>query len=571
MKTMRQKLLVVLIAIITLITSTGAVHAAPSHGTIDIQILNVSDWHGQLDPLVVGTSQVGGAAVLAAYFQADRAANPNTITLTAGDAFGATPPISGFFGDVPTIEAMNLMGFQVDTLGNHNFDGGIAHLQGLIDIADFQYVSANLKNRDDNLTGVDDFKIFDFNGVKVAIIGLTNPEAPQLVFPGNFGTIVPTDPVKAALKARNAAKDAGADIVIVITHMGVTGFDGNGAPFGPLVDFAQAVNNGNGKKPKIDVIVGDHTDIQFKGIINGALVYENRSKGLTYAKATLTVDTANHKILSKDATFVTPFVAAVTADPTIAALVNSYRTQLAPILNTGVGFSSVFIPRADACFTGIANDPSATGRRCESLVGNVVTDSLRSRYGTDFALTNAGGLRANLTCPTTDSATDFCPAYTPPPYPITRGQVLTVLPFGNVAATLSINGAELKSMLERGVSAMPSVDGRFAQVSGLCFTYDISAPAGGRVTGAVHQALDGSCTGAAVDLTAGSTYTITTNDFTASGGDGYPNFASRMVTREILDQVLADYITAAGTISPSIQGRIVCTTSGATACPVITP
>lgn len=571
MKTMRQKLLVVLIAIITLITSTGAVHAAPSHGTIDIQILNVSDWHGQLDPLVVGTSQVGGAAVLAAYFQADRAANPNTITLTAGDAFGATPPISGFFGDVPTIEAMNLMGFQVDTLGNHNFDGGIAHLQGLIDIADFQYVSANLENRDDNLTGVDDFKIFDFNGVKVAIIGLTNPEAPQLVFPGNFGTIVPTDPVKAALKARNAAKDAGADIVIVITHMGVTGFDGNGAPFGPLVDFAQAVNNGNGKKPKIDVIVGDHTDIQFKGIINGALVYENRSKGLTYAKATLTVDTANHKILSKDATFVTPFAAAVTADPTIAALVNSYRAQLAPILNTGVGFSTVFIPRADACFTGIPNDPSAAGRRCESLVGNVVTDSLRSRYGTDFALTNAGGLRANLTCPTTDSATDFCPAYTPPPYPITRGQVLTVLPFGNVAATLSINGAELKSMLERGVSAMPSVDGRFAQVSGLCFTYDISAPAGSRVTGAVHQALDGSCTGAAVDLTAGSTYTIATNDFTASGGDGYPNFASRMVTREILDQVLADYITATGTISPSIQGRIVCMTSGATACPVITP
>jgi 2',3'-cyclic-nucleotide 2'-phosphodiesterase (5'-nucleotidase family) len=126
-------------------------------------------------------------------------------------------------------------------------------------------------------------------------------------------------------------------------------------------------------------------------------------------------------------------------------------------------------------------------------------------------------------------------------------------------------------MLENGVSAMPAVNGRFPEVSGLCFTYDISAPVGSRVTGAVRQAADGTCTGAPVDLTAASTYTIAENDFMANGGDGYPNFASRMVTREIMDQVLADYVTASSPLSPSIQGRIVCTTSGATVCPVVTP
>jgi len=196
---------------------------------------------------------------------------------------------------------------------------------------------------------------------------------------------------------------------------------------------------------------------------------------------------------------------------------------------------------------------------------------MRTRYGVDFAITNSGGLRANLTCPTVDNPSDFCPSYAPPPFPITRGQVLTVLPFGNVVVTLSVNGAELKSMLERGVSAMPGVDGRFAQVSGLCFTYDISAPIGSRVIGAVRQAADGSCTGATVDLTASSTYTIAENDFMANSGDGYPNFASRMVTREIMDQVLADYVGANSPIGPSIQGRIACTTSGATACPVVVP
>ncbi len=80
-------------------------------------------------------------------------------------------------------------------------------------------------------------------------------------------------------------------------------------------------------------------------------------------------------------------------------------------------------------------------------MGDLAADALRVTYSTDFAITNSGGLRADLTCPTTDIATDFCPAYTPPPYPITRGSVLGVLPFGNVVATVSINGAELKAYL----------------------------------------------------------------------------------------------------------------------------
>jgi 2',3'-cyclic-nucleotide 2'-phosphodiesterase (5'-nucleotidase family) len=211
------------------------------------------------------------------------------------------------------------------------------------------------------------------------------------------------------------------------------------------------------------------------------------------------------------------------------------------------------------------------GRTCESLVGNLVTDAMRTTYGADFAITNSGGLRADLTCPTTDNAGDFCPPYTPPPFPITRGQALSVLPFGNIVVTLQVNGAELKTMLENGVSRMPAVDGRFPQVSGLCFTYDISAPAGSRVTGAVRQAADGTCTGPAVDLTAGTTYTILENDFMGNGGDGYPNFASRMATLDIMDQVVADHITATTPISPAIQGRITCTTTGATACPVVVP
>jgi 2',3'-cyclic-nucleotide 2'-phosphodiesterase (5'-nucleotidase family) len=150
--------------------------------------------------------------------------------------------------------------------------------------------------------------------------------------------------------------------------------------------------------------------------------------------------------------------------------------------------------------------------------------------------------------------------------------VLAVLPFGNVAATLSVTGAELKTFLENGVSRMPGVDGRYPQVSGLCFTYDISSPAGSRVTTVVRQAADGSCTGALIDLSAATTYTLATNDFVAAGGDGYPNVASRMTTREILDAVVAAYAAAKSPIEPTLQGRIACTDSNpsdAKTCPTL--
>ena len=315
----------------------------------------------------------------------------------------------------------------------------------------------------------------------------------------------------------------------------------------------------------VDAVIGDHSDFQVISTRpNGVLVTENRSKGVRFTRPRLVIDTNTKQVIYKTADFHKPWDIGMTPDPDIQARIDELNSQLAPIFNTVIGDSTRFIPRADACGNG-------AGRTCESLVGDVTADSMRITYNTDFAITNSGGLRADLTCPTTDNPNDFCPSYTPPPYPITRGQVLTVLPFGNVVVTLSVNGAELKTMLENGVSTMPAVAGRFPQVSGLCFTYDISAPAGSRVTAAVRQAADGSCTGAPVDLTAASTYTLAENDFMANGGDGYPNFISRVTTQDFMDQVLSNYISANTPISPAIQGRIDCTTSDTTACPVVTP
>jgi 2',3'-cyclic-nucleotide 2'-phosphodiesterase (5'-nucleotidase family) len=302
------------------------------------------------------------------------------------------------------------------------------------------------------------------------------------------------------------------------------------------------------------------------------LVTETPNAGFRFNRVRLTIDTRTKSVIYKTADYHKPWNIGVTPDAAIQAMINDLNAQLAPILNTVIGSSTVAIPRADSCGRG-------DGRLCESLIGDVTMDAMRATYSTpgnpiDFAITNSGGLRADLTCPATNLPDDFCPAFTPPPYPITRGSVLGVLPFGNVAFTVSISGAELKTYLENGVSAMPSANGRFPQVSGLCFRYEITAAAQSRVTSVVRQAADGTCTGPAVDLTVGSTYRIVQNDFMATGGDGYPNVFARGTTQELMDEVLADYITANTPLSPALQGRIQCTdANGATApnCPVPVP
>jgi len=537
----------------------------------ELTVLQISDYHGQLVPLseaadsVGPTFAIGGSAFLKSWFDVYRAeAKEGVITVAGGDSEGATPPISNFFGDKPTVEIMNMMGFTSDGLGNHNFDRGQTYLRTeLIPLAKFPFLTSNIVDPSTGKTPPEwkPSATWNFEGFKLGVVGFSNSDLTTLIFPGNLDPFVVTDAATAMNAEVARLRSKGIKMVIAVGHEGATDGTFNN-PTGPLLDLADSLTG-------VDAVLGDHTDFQTITIrpTNGVLVTENRSKGIRFTRLRLVLDASTQSVVYKTADWHKPWDIGVTPDPAIQTKINDLNAQLAPILGTVIGSSTRFIPRADAC-------GNSAGRTCESLVGNVTADAMRVKYsptGVEFALTNSGGLRADLTCPTTDNPSDFCPPYVPPPYPISRGQVLGVLPFGNVVVTLLVNGAELKTMLENGVSTMPAVQGRFPQVSGLCFTYDISAPAGSRVTGAVRQASDGNCTGAQVDLTSASTHKIAENDFMASGGDGYPFFTPRVTTQDIMDQVLADYITANSPVAPAIQGRIVCTTTGATACPVVTP
>ena len=537
-----------------------------------VTFLDFSDWHGQLPPLteaadnVAGTGaanptfSIGGAAFLKPWFDIYRAENggeDETLTVTAGDDVGATPPISNFFGDKPAIHAQNRMGVDAGGLGNHNFDRGQQYLrQELIPLADYPYLSANVVDALGRTPREwQPFHVFNVNGVKVGLIGFTNDDAPTLVNPNAFAPFQVTNSTQAVNQWASFIRSQGlARVVVAMGHHGATGGTLDN-PTGPIVDLADNVRG-------VDAVIGDHTDFQMITLRpNGVMAIENRSKGIRFTRLKLLVDSSG--VVYKTADFHRPWNIGITPDPVMQNAMNQLNAQLAPIMSRVIGQSTTPIPRSDAC-------GNAAGRTCESKIGNVVTDAMRKTYLTDFAITNSGGLRADLTCPVPDVADDFCPSYTPPPWLITRGQVFTVLPFGNVVVTLQVSGPELKAHLENGVSRMPAVDGRFPQVSGLCFTYDIAAPAGSRVTSAQRTDAAGNCNGPAVNL-AGGTYALAENDFMAQGGDGYPNDFGKATTRDVMDQVVADYIEANSPISPAIQGRIKCADSNGSVAPNCPP
>jgi 5'-nucleotidase len=556
---------------------------------VTIQILNVSDWHGNADPV----GNVGGAWNISARWQQDRLAYP-TLTVTAGDDFGATPALSNFFNEEPADKAERLMGIQVNTLGNHNFDRGVAHLQQMIDLAgaptsaaapgtSYRYVSANLKNLTGNLTGVAPVAYFNVAGAKVAVIGITNEEAPTVVLPGSFGTVEVTDGVVAANKFARIARQAKADVVIVVTHKGVRNLTGT---TGELIDFASDLEPG-----LVDVVLGDHTDVQFSGTINGILVHENRSFGGTYAKTLLTIQPGASgqagSVTAKSVTFVAPGPAGALGsnntsctggspvpafcDQAIVDMLVPYRQQLAALLDGQIGTTTEPFKRG-------AN----IERRQEVPLGNLLADGMRWRYGTQLALMNSGGIRSqlpacsylpqNLTLrrgnwntgatppPFTEVGT--CAGYAAgPPHDIVLGDVFTVLPFGNILNTRTVTGVQIWQAMENGVSRIVAdgtgTDGRFPQISGFKFTFHyVSAtgcsapktPGGSDWTVCVPSRVTSVALSDGTPIPYDSTtYTMALPNFVNLGGDQYFMFNDGQgATQELDAVVMKEYMQAFG-------------------------
>ena len=526
-----------------------------------VQVLQLSDLHGAIE----GTSF--GAALLTSNWAADRTANAATVSLSSGDNIGAAPPISTEFEELPTIEALNLMKLDASVFGNHEHDRNIDHLNKMIGASDFQWVVSNysegaLDVLKSGTKQAKNYTIINRGGVKIGIVGSNTPETIEQVFPGNLDykdatgakkTIVISAGVAGINKAIVEAKAAGADLVIAVIHQGWLE-NADGVAKGLFNTLATQIKGAA-------AIYGGHSHQTFASVIKtGAsaaptVLGQVRNAGVEYTRTQICLrngavvgQSIQHVLRAASATINTSVASTVsTADVATAAMVKKYKDQLSAKLDVKIGQVSGVFPRGGS---------PAVERSGETPMGNYMADLLRAKYKTDFAIQNGGGIRDTFPAKTYIPAATGLVRTGTGPLDVTLGDAFTVFPFGNQVATTVVTGANLWKALENSVGGNYPGDGRFAQVSGLKYSFDSSKPIGSRIVSVTK--LDG--TEIAKDS---KEYTLTTLDFLIYGGDGYLNVfspASAKVQGALLDifvdALKADMAAGKVTQVPAADGRI---------------
>ena len=527
-----------------------------------LQLLQFSDLHGAIE-----TGSSFGTPLLMSNFAADRKAAAATITLSSGDNIGAAPPISTEFEEMPTIESMNLMQVDVSTFGNHEHDRNLAHVQKVIGASDFQWVVSNYGS--ESLAALKSgtktakaFTIIDRGGFKVGIVGANTPETIEQVFPGNLDytdasgakKTIQIDPgVVGVNKAIVEAKEAGAEIVVVLIHQGWTE-NSDGVAKGLYNNMAAQIKGAS-------VIYGGHSHQTFSTLIPAGraqapvLLGEVRNAGVEYTRSQICVQNGKvvgsslqHVLKAATPTINTGVVSTVTtADATGAALIKKYKDQLTAKLDVKIGSVSGVFPRGGS---------PAVERSGENPMGIYIADLLRAKYKTDFAISNGGGIRDTFPAKTYIPANTALVRTGTGALDVTLGDALTVYPFGNQVATTVVTGANLWKALENGVGGNYPADGRFPQVSGLKFSFDASKPIGSRIVSVTKN--DG--TAIAKDSTE---YTLTTLDYIIYGGDGYVDVFSPAKAKVygalldvFVDALKADMAAGKVTQVPVLDGRV---------------
>jgi 5'-nucleotidase len=481
----------------------GHHHAPPAARTVDLQVLGLNDLHGNLESTSVSGQPAGGVAYLGSYWAAAKAQNRDgTIVAHAGDTVGASPLISSWFHDEPTIEATNLMGVDVGTVGNHEFDEGGTEMLRLIrgghredgkqfkdgvDTSDpnftganYPYVSANVTYADSGRYVLPPYAIVRREGIKVGVIGVTTTETPSIVVPDAVAPFKFGDLSDAVNKQVRILHRRGIHTIVVLAHAG--GFMTPAPPSGEIIDETRQMD------PDVDLVVAGHTHSLLNTRVNNALVVQAFRYGTAFDKVTLTVDRRTRDVVSSTADVVTTYTKDVTPQADLAQLVQTFKDRIAPVSSRVVGTAAADVKRDTTGLTGAG----------ESALGDLIADAQAHETGAQIGLMNPGGIRANIDAGET-----------------TFGDLFAVQPFDNGLVKMTLTGAQLKAILEQQFGATAAAD-KILQVSGIKETYDRTRAQGDRITALTLA--DGT------PIDPATSYTVAANSFLATGGDGFTVF-----------------------------------------------
>jgi len=512
--------------------------AAQEEETFTLTIMHTNDEHAAHDPDNNGD---GGAARQATVVDQIRAEVENSLLLDGGDRFTGTLYHVQYRGQDNAM-IMNALGYDAMTLGNHEFDDGDDVLAAFINALDFPVVTANVDfSRSSVLAGlVEPYVIEEINGEPVGIIGLVTPETEILSKPGPE-LVFEHDLVGVAQEMVDQLTAIGINKIILLTHIG----------YNADLEVGTAVSG-------VDVIVGGHTNTFLSNTYQGAVgeyptvLTSAAGEPLLVVQAStrtkylgrLDVEFDSNGVLTGwegDAILLSRYIS---PDPEISDMIAGLAEPIEELRATPVGETGVFLV-----------GDRAVCRFAECNLGNLIADAMIAETGAQIAVQNGGGIRSSI--PNEDTPDDLA---FDAPTTVTLGDVLTVLPFGNLVSTFEISGADIWAALEHSVSRAENPEnegtGRFLQVSGLRYTWDGTQEVGSRVVSVDVRNDAGEY--APLDLAA--TYTVVTNDFVRTGGDGYEMFRDNALNPydfgRPLDQVLADYIAANSPVMPELEGRI---------------
>ena len=477
-----------------------------------ITILHTNDTHGRLkaDNKIIGIDTV--AAI--------KNNTENSILVDAGDTIHGLPFVTLSKGQ-DAVDLLNAAGYEYIVPGNHDFNYGYSRLMELFKNSvtlksgenKLRLLASNINKDGKSVFEANHIKEMEVNGktVKVGFFGIATQETAYKTNPNNVKGIEFTSPVDAAKEQVEELEKQGADVIVALSHVGT---DESSDP--TAYDVIKAVDG-------IDVYVDGHSHTTFKNgeKVNDTLLVSTGEYLSNLGKVEIELD-ENNEVVNATASLITKEEASkVTPDAKVAAKIAEIDKAQGEVLSEVIGKNTIELD-------GERNSV----RFGETNLGNLITDAMMDETGADLAITNGGGIRASI------KVGD-----------ITKGDVVSVLPFGNFVVTKQLTGAQIKEVLEFGVRSYGESLGGFPHVAGIKFVVDPSRPVGDRIISLTinDKALD-----------MNKTYTVATNDFMASGGDDYPCFGDIPTLNEYssLEESLANFIKTLGTVNYTKQGRI---------------
>ena len=495
----------------------------------NLTILHTNDHHGHFAKFSpFRNPDAGGMAAQSTLVNVVRAEvekeGGKVLLLSAGD-INTGMPESDMLDAEPDVMLMNLLGYDAMTLGNHEFDKPLNVLMKQKELAEFPFLSANVVQKDSGDYLVEPYIIKEFDGLKVAIFGLTTEESPILVTPTNVETLEFKSTIETAKELVPTLKEE-ADIVIALTHMGFYEEAGGGYNSPGDIKLAKEV-------PGIDAIVGghSHTEIKEAEIVNDTIIVQAGEWSKYVGRLDLTIDSEADKIIDytytllpvnmkkrvkyNDKDYYVYAGMAYMEDPEVIDAVSPYLEQANALLSEPIGEALVKL-----------DGDRKLVRAQETNLANLITDGMRAKTGADIAFQNGGGIRSDIGAGA-----------------ITYRDVLTVQPFGNTLVLVDITGEQIMETLNYAAT-IKAGNGAFLQVSGLKWTNN---------KGQAENVMVGDA-----PLDPAKTYKMVTNSFMAVGGDGYKMLKDlpKIDTGFVDADALKEYVAELGKVEPKVEGRL---------------